>query len=86
MNCALTLNHTRSQWVDLGIHTEACMTQPHTCGAAGGAISVRINVIDCPSSCGGIVSSATTSLRKGSMVSCKFSLFKYDPKFIKEIS
>ena len=32
----------RNQWVDLGIHTEACMTRPETCGAAGGAISMWV--------------------------------------------
>ena len=33
------------QWVDLGIRTEACVTRPDTCGAAGGAISkwLRVN-------------------------------------------
>ena len=49
VNCALSLNRSRSQWVDLGIHTEACMTRPQTCGAAGGAISVWINIADCSS-------------------------------------
>ena len=53
---ALTLNHTKSQWVDLGIHTETCLTQPNTCGAAGGAISVWVNAIKCPDFCG-IISS-----------------------------
>ena len=46
VNNALTLDQTRKQWVDLGIHTEACMTRPETCGAEGGAISVWVNVID----------------------------------------
>ena len=53
---AWTLNHTKNQWVDLGIHTEACMTQPETCGAAGGVISVWVNAIECPEVCG-IISS-----------------------------
>ena len=47
MNFALTLDHTKKQWVDLGIHTEACMTRPETCGAAGGAISVWVKIRDC---------------------------------------
>ena len=55
MNNAWTVDRTKNQWVDLGIHTEACMTRPETCGAAGGAISVWINLISC--SHGGIISS-----------------------------
>ena len=55
VNSALTLDHTKRQWVDLGFHTEDCMTQPETCGAAGGAISMRMRLIDCPT--GGIITS-----------------------------
>ena len=42
---AILLNHTRKQWVDLGIHTEACITRPETCGEAGAAVAfwMRIN-------------------------------------------
>ena len=58
---ALTLNHTRSQWVDLGIHTDVCMTRM-TCGAAGGAISLWVKVIECSGRCG-IISSSGTSIR-----------------------
>ena len=47
VNYALSLNQTHHQWVDLGIHTEACMTQPETCGAAGGAISLWLNIMTC---------------------------------------
>ena len=52
-------DHTKQQWVDLGMHTEACMTRPETCGAAGGAISVWINAIyyDYYSGIPGIISS-----------------------------
>ena len=56
MNCAVSTDRTRSQWVDLGIHTEACMTRPETCGAAGGAINFWIRLIDCPDE-GGVISS-----------------------------
>ena len=56
VNKALILDQNKKQWVDLGIHTEACMTRPETCGAAGGAVSLWMRVIDCPST-GGIVSS-----------------------------
>ena len=36
-----------AQWVDLGMHTEACMTRPDTCGAAGGAVSLWLREIEC---------------------------------------
>ena len=48
VNSAVSLDRTRNQWVDLGIHSEACMTRPETCGTAGGAISLWVKVIDCP--------------------------------------
>ena len=63
VNSAVSINKTRSQWVDLGIHTEACMSQPETCGAAGGAISMWVNIIDCSNN-GGII---TTELQAGKM-------------------
>ena len=74
VNAALSLNHTRSQWVDLGIHTEACMTRPETCGAAGGAISVWLKVIACPF--GGIISSFGPST--GSRIACDYADIQYD--------
>ena len=74
VNKALILDATKKQWVDLGIHTDVCMTLPDNCGAAGGAISLWLNVNDCPS--GGIVSShrgATTSV-----IYCTGSNFGYE--------
>ena len=56
MNCAWTLDREGKQWIDLGIDTDVCMTDPRTCGAAGGAISLWVKVIDCATS-SGIVSS-----------------------------
>ena len=32
------------EWIDLGVHYEACMTDPQTCGAAGGAISIWLRL------------------------------------------
>ena len=32
------------QWIDLGVHYEACMTDPQTCGASGGAISIWLRL------------------------------------------
>ena len=57
INFAVCTNRLRLQWIDLGIHTKACMTNPNTCGAAGGAVSLWQRVIDCPSgsSFGGVI-------------------------------
>ena len=41
------MDRTSRQWIDVGIHTEACMTKPETCGSAGGAVSFWINVVNC---------------------------------------
>ena len=47
VNNALAMNQTRNQWIDLGVHPEACMTIPETCCAAGGAISFWLRIINC---------------------------------------
>ena len=43
VNLAWTFNAAQKQWVDLGFHTEACMTRPETC-TTGGAISLWVNI------------------------------------------
>ena len=48
INSALSLDHTKRQWVDLGTHTEICMIRLETCGAAGGAISLWVRLNHCP--------------------------------------
>ena len=65
VNSTLTLNHTRNQWVDLGIHTKACMTHPETCGAASRALSMwlNMNILEYPDVFFGIVSSQIKSRR-----------------------
>ena len=47
INYAVSTNRSQRQWVDLGIYPEACMTLPETCGAAGGAVSMWLKIIDC---------------------------------------
>ena len=44
------------EWVDLGDLSVACITQPETCGPEGAAISVWLNLQDCPGN-SGIISS-----------------------------
>ena len=46
INFAIGTDRLRSQWIDLGNHTEACMTNPGTCGKPGGAISLWFKLID----------------------------------------
>ena len=71
VNSAWSLDRTRSQWVDLGIHTETCMSRPETCGVAGGAISIWLNEIDCSSGNAGILSSFGPST--GSVIICNLN-------------
>ena len=40
----MRINAAQRQWLDLGIHTEACLTQLDTCGMKGGALSMWIKV------------------------------------------
>ena len=44
MHSAVSTNSSIIQWIDLGNHTEACMTRPETCGAAGGAVSLWVRL------------------------------------------
>ena len=44
VNHGISLDHTRNQWVDLGILEEACITRPETCGTAGGAVALWMKV------------------------------------------
>ena len=71
---ALSLDRTKRQWVDLGIHTEACMTRPETCGAAGGAVSLWVRVS--ASSSGGIVSTLAYGFTTG------FNILYYGQRFV----
>ena len=48
------------------------MTRPETCGAAGGAISLWVKVIECVADRGGIVSSRSSS-SSGSIIYCTSS-------------
>ena len=55
------------------------MTLPEACGEAGGAISLWINVIDCPSSSsGGIVSSYQSVGTTGIRTYCSNSNILYE--------
>ena len=65
----MSTDKIKRQWVDLGIKAEACMTQPETCGAVGGAISVWLTVIDC-SHDGGIIATEQEKGRMGASVYC----------------
>ena len=51
MNCAVNLNKSKNQWIDLGFHPEVCLTQRYGCGVAGGAVSMWLRLTEC----GGII-------------------------------
>ena len=74
VNSALILDRTKRQWIDLGTRTEACMTQPETCGATGGAISMWLKIVDCPEGCG-VISSHESGT--GCIIYCHPAALKY---------
>ena len=57
------------QFIDLGIHTVACMTIPGTCGTSGGAISVWYRVVYC-NQLGSVVTTAQNLTSGGSIIYC----------------
>ena len=68
----MSIDRARSQWIDLETHPEAvCMTQPETCVAAGGAISVWVNAIDCPQTAG-IITSIGDRDKSGFRIWCRY--------------
>ena len=70
MNGAVSTNRSRFQHIDLGIHTEACMTVPGTCGTSGGAISLWYRMTEC-SSLGAIVKTFQGSHSGGTSIHCE---------------
>ena len=52
------------------------MALPETCGTAGGAISLWVNVIDCPR--GGIISSYVQGGASSSLLYCSGNNMVYD--------
>ena len=70
INSAVSTNISLNQWIDLGIHTEACMTRPETCGAAGGAFSVWLRLVDCPHGAG-IITTIDDLNKTGFRLWCK---------------
>ena len=65
----MSTNRSRAQWIDLGIHTEACMTVPDTCGTSRGAISVWYRVTYC-NHLGSIVTTIQNHTPGGSAIYC----------------
>ena len=81
-NYAVSTNSSQRQWVDLGIHTEACMTRPETCGAAGGAISVWLKINDCgDGGGGGVFSTIDGPVRGGIQAHCSNKEIMYVKMF-----
>ena len=60
INSAISTDRAQSEWVNLGVHLEICMTHPESCGAAGGAISVWFRIVAC-SLAGAVVTTVSNS-------------------------
>ena len=67
----MSTNHSLNQWLDLGIHTEACMTIPETC-CEGGAISFWINIRSCSHNFTntGLITTQVNTNSTGSLLVC----------------
>ena len=66
---AVSTDQSREQWIDLGIHTEACMTTM-TCGAHGGAVSMWLRVRQCDNN-NGILTTLQFESTTGLIVRCE---------------
>ena len=64
---AVSTNESRRQWIDLDIHTEACMTHM-TCGEDGGAVSMWIEGTHCD--IGGILTTIQYQSGTGFFLDC----------------
>ena len=73
---AVSTDRFRVQWIDLGIHTEACMTRPETCGAADGAISMWLKITNC-SYYGGILQTRLVPETGVQIVYFKWSFYDF---------
>ena len=51
---AVSTDRSQNQWIDLGYHSNVCLTHRYGCGEAGGALSMWLRLIDCPAR-GGII-------------------------------
>ena len=75
VHSALRTSRGSSQWVDFGVHTYACMTQPETCGSAGDAISLWIkldHIFSCQGD-DGIMSTTAGCFHTGSYITCSLN-------------
>ena len=67
INSVVSTNRSRNEWIDFGIHTEACMTDPVTCGTAGGAISLWLKQTFCS---GAYFTTRNAEFTRGSSIRC----------------
>ena len=66
---AVRLYAPNRQWFDLGIHTDACMTTM-TCGAAGGAVSLWVNLYESCGQSNGVITTWEGGFVSGFSVEC----------------
>ena len=69
INSAVSLDRNQQQWINLGNRSEACLTQPQTCGAVGAAVSLWVKIFDCFSH-GGILTTSKNSFNAGFTIFC----------------
>ena len=62
ISSAVHTNRSQNQWIELGYHSDVCLTHRYGCGEAGGALSMWLRLIDCPARSGIITSRAGRSV------------------------
>ena len=71
VNKAVRTNLTEKQWVNMGTFSPlACFVIPTTCGAAGGALTVWMKILECPDETGVITSLNVSNFSEGFLVTC----------------
>ena len=65
-NTVVKTNLTDSQWVDLGMLSQACITIPETCGSDGATMSVWLKIVECPPG-GDVISSRPAKVTSWSL-------------------
>ena len=68
---AVNINRSKSQWIDLGFHPEACVTQRYGCGMVGGAVSYWLRLREC----GGIITTRSSRATSSISLATGFNIY-----------
>ena len=71
----MSTDRTKGQWIDLGIHTKACMTRMD-CGTPGGAVSMWFRLEDLCDDFAGLLTTRSLT-RSGFVVDCRVGVLRY---------